>query len=84
MEAERMTQAQVPVSQLTAWLEAKVYSAHNATQSWAQMLTNYITQANAEGMTAHWAKVLDQTATSLRESAVTEEVLTNLLREIAK
>lgn len=84
MEAERMTQAQVPVSQLTEWLEAKVYSAHNATQSWAQMLTGYIAQANAEGMTAHWAKVLDQTATSLREAAVTEEVLTNLLREIKK
>ena len=83
-EAERMTQAQIPVSQLTAWLESRLYSAQSARQSYAEMLTNYVTQANTDGMTAHWARVIDQTATSLRDASVTEEVLTNLLREIVK
>jgi len=84
MEAERMTQAQVPVSQLTAWLEAQVYSAHMATQSWVGMMNSYTAQATEQGMNAHWAKVLLQTANSLLEAAVKEETLTNLWREIAK
>lgn len=79
-----MTQAQVPVSQLTAWLETQVYSAHMATQSWVGMMNSYTAQATEQGMNAHWAKVLLQTANSLLESAVKEETLTNLLREIAK
>jgi hypothetical protein len=79
-QAERDTQANVSHETLLLVLENRVQSARYATQAWAEKMVSYVTQATEQGMTAHWARVIEQCATSLADAANKEETLTELLR----
>ena len=80
-QAERTTQApNVSHETLVAVLENRVQSAQGATRAWAERMFSYVTQATEQGMTAHWAGVIQQCATSLADAANKEETLTEILR----
>jgi LDH2 family malate/lactate/ureidoglycolate dehydrogenase len=82
-QAERTTQApNVSHETLVAVLENRVQSAQGATQAWAEQMVSYVTQATEQGMTAHWARVIEQCATSLAEAATKEDTLRKILREL--
>ena len=81
-QAERDTQANVSHETLLLVLENRVQSAQGATRAWAEQMVSYVTQATEQGMTAHWAGVIRQCATSLSEAANKEQTLTELLRGI--
>jgi hypothetical protein len=79
-QAERTTQANVSDETLLLVLENRVQSAQGATRAWAEQMVSYVTQATEQGMTAHWAGVIRQCATSLSEAANKEQTLTEILR----
>jgi hypothetical protein len=81
-QAERDTQANVSHETLLLVLENRVQSAQSATQAWAEQMVSYVTQATQDGMTAHWARVIEQCATSLAEAATKEDTLRKILREL--